>query len=116
MTAAGARFVRLPSYNATGSLFFVVLADPQLGMTGGPRDWQEDTTVFKRVIRCINNLHPSPRFCAILGDFVHHHPSIYTDVTDCRAVFERQLDDFQSCIAQLNDSIPVIYVAGNHDG
>lgn len=116
MASGDSRVIHLSPAAEADRLIMVVIADPQLGMKGGASDWREDITTFDRVIKAVNILHPRPHFCVVVGDFVHHHPSIYPEMENCASVFERQLNDFQSCVAQLHESIPVFFCPGNHDG
>lgn len=94
----------------------VFIADPQFGMVGGAASWQPESSAFSRIVDIVNAMAPRPRFCAVLGDLVHHMPDIYRDaVNDCESVFHRQIASFKECLACVNPAIPVVLTPGNHD-
>jgi 3',5'-cyclic AMP phosphodiesterase CpdA len=103
-------------WDSTAPFLFVVVADPQLGITGDSENWDEDIRIFHEGIDAINALEPRPRFCAIVGDLAHHHPDCEPDVPNCKSIFERQKIDFKKCIARFRHDIPVFFLPGNHDG
>ena len=93
--------------------FFIQMADPQLGMSESPlwlalfgATWnddafQVDARLFERAIAHANELEPA--FVIICGDLVN------------RVGHAGQIDEFQRIASQLDASIPLYLVAGNHD-
>ncbi len=89
------------------------MSDTQLGFAGTPLyvqlagfSWDDDPTeqelaLFERAIAHANRLRPA--FVVICGDLINRpgHPG--------------QTEEFQRIMAQLDDSIPLHLVAGNHD-
>jgi 3',5'-cyclic AMP phosphodiesterase CpdA len=96
-----------------GSVFFLQMADPQLGMFATPLfmeamglHWRDgsfarETQLFGDAIQRANVLRPD--FVVICGDLINRpgHP--------------KQRDEFLRIAAMLNDDIPIHLVAGNHD-
>lgn len=96
-----------------GDFFFSMLADPQLGMASavradvaGGRDWGPELARLKQAVVCINRLRP--RFVVVLGDFTHATPQD-------DALYVGQVGVFRKTMARISDSIPVLFLAGNHD-
>ena len=93
--------------------FFVQMADPQLGMSGSPlwlallgATWNDDAfevdaNLFERAIRHANELEPA--FVIICGDLVN------------RVGHAGQIAEFKRIAETLESSIPLYFVAGNHD-
>jgi 3',5'-cyclic AMP phosphodiesterase CpdA len=81
--------------------FFAVLADPQLGMYAKDQNFSQETANFEFVIANLNRLHP--RFVVICGDLVNR--------TGDRA----EIAEYKRILRELDPSIPVYNVAGNHD-
>ena len=93
--------------------FFIQMADPQLGMSGSPlwlalfgATWNDDrfeadAQLFEMAITHANRL--APAFVVICGDLVNRvgHPG--------------QIAEFRRIAAQLDPSVPLHFVAGNHD-
>lgn len=96
-----------------GPGFFVQMADPQLGMSGSPlwlalfgATWNDDNfaadaRTFETAIAHANEL--APAFVVICGDLVN------------RAGHPGQIAEFRRIAATLDRSIPLYFVAGNHD-
>lgn len=81
--------------------FFAVLADPQLGMYAKDQNFVQETENFEFVIASLNRLHP--RFVVICGDLVN------------RTGDPAEIAEYKRVLQELNPSIPVYNVAGNHD-
>lgn len=110
-------FMQPPAAPSDDEPFVMVfIADPQFGMVGGAECWDVEFSAFNRIIDILNSMSPRPRFCAVLGDLVHHVPDMYEKtVIDCASVFQRQIASFKSCLARVNSAIPVVLTPGNHD-
>jgi serine/threonine-protein phosphatase CPPED1 len=81
--------------------FFAVLADPQFGMYAKDQNFAQETTNFEFVIANLNRLHP--RFVVICGDLVN------------RTGDPVEIAEYKRVLQELNPSIPVYNIAGNHD-
>eukprot|EP00045_Choanoeca_perplexa_P001417 m.19575 g.19575 ORF g.19575 m.19575 type:complete len:665 (+) comp10928_c0_seq1:182-2176(+) len=87
--------------------FFIVLADPQLGLYHANEKWQEELDMVKASVEHINRLKPA--YVVIAGDLAHCQPSNNADVR------RRQVADLQAALAKVDNSIPLVFVSGNHD-
>ncbi len=81
--------------------FFAVLADPQMGMFAHDENFAQETANFEFVVANLNRLHP--RFVVICGDLVN------------RTGDAAQTDEYKRILKELDPSIAVYNVAGNHD-
>ena len=81
--------------------FFAVLADPQFGMYAKDQDFKQETANFDFAIANLNRLHP--RFVVICGDLVN------------RTGDAAEIAEYKRILKELDPSIPVYNVAGNHD-
>jgi len=81
--------------------FFAVLADPQMGMYAGDHDFKQETANLEFTIANLNRLHP--RFVVVCGDLVN------------RTADPAEIAAYQRILRELDPSIPVYNVAGNHD-
>ncbi|HKO12781.1 MAG TPA: metallophosphoesterase [Acidobacteriaceae bacterium] len=81
--------------------FFAVVADPQFGMYSKDQNFAHETANFEYVIANLNRLHP--RFVVICGDLVN------------RTGDAGEIAEYKRIVEQLDPSIPVYNVAGNHD-
>jgi 3',5'-cyclic AMP phosphodiesterase CpdA len=81
--------------------FFAVVSDPQLGMYAKDQNFAQETANFEFVIANLNRLHP--RFVVICGDLVN------------RTGDAAEITEYKRILHQLDPSIPVYNVAGNHD-
>jgi len=81
--------------------FFIQMADPQFGMISGNQGFAEETRLFEKAIACANELKPA--FVIVSGDLINK-PGDST-----------QADEFLRIANQLDKSIPIYLVAGNHD-
>jgi serine/threonine-protein phosphatase CPPED1 len=80
---------------------FAVLADPQFGMYAKDKNFVQETSNFEFVIANLNRLHP--RFVVICGDLVN------------RTGDSAEIAEYKRVLHELDPSIPVYNVAGNHD-
>eukprot|EP00299_Pterocystis_sp_00344_P006957 c2015_g1_i1.p1 GENE.c2015_g1_i1~~c2015_g1_i1.p1 ORF type:complete len:304 (+),score=51.05 c2015_g1_i1:77-988(+) len=99
---------------------FVVLADSQLGMMATninrgifiPKDdsltaeksYELEKQMLCKAVRCINKMQPKPVFVVVCGDLVDIFPNT-----------EEQVRDFKTIMAQLDPSVALVCVCGNHD-
>ena len=81
--------------------FFAVLSDPQFGMYAKDRNFAQETANFEFAIATLNRLHP--RFVVICGDLVN------------RTGDAVEIAEYKRILKELDPSIPVFPVAGNHD-
>lgn len=81
--------------------FFAVLADPQFGMYAKDGNFAQETANFEFAIATLNRLHP--RFVVVCGDLVN------------RTGDAAEIAEYKRILKQLDPSIPVYPVAGNHD-
>ena len=64
-------------------------------------------SILRKAVEHVNRLKPA--FVVFLGDLVHAFP------TKQAKEQERQVADFKSAVDEISDTIPVIFVSGNHD-
>lgn len=81
--------------------FFAVLSDPQMGMYAKDKNFKQETANFGFAIANLNRLHP--RFVVICGDLVN------------RTGDPAEIAEYKRILRELDPSIPVYSVAGNHD-
>src|SRR6201999_596669 len=81
--------------------FFAVLSDPQFGMYAKDKNFTQETANLEFVVSNLNRLHP--RFVVICGDLVN------------RTADSAEVAEYKRVLHELDPSIPVYYVAGNHD-
>lgn len=92
----------LPALAAAQSpWFFVVMSDPQFGMYAKDQNFKQETANFEFAIANVNRLHP--RFVVICGDLVN------------KGGDADEIAEYKRVLKQLDPSIPVYSVAGNHD-
>jgi len=80
---------------------FAVLADPQLGMYAKDKNFLQEAANLKFAIANLNRLHPD--FVVVCGD-----------LTD-RSNDEAEIAAYKQIMRELDPSIPVYNVPGNHD-
>jgi len=92
-----------PARGAAGSepFFFIQMADPQFGFFTANQDFARETANFERAIAAANRLRPA--FVVVCGDLTH------------RAGDAAQIAEYTRIAAQLDKSIPLYNVPGNHD-
>jgi len=81
--------------------FFAVLSDPQFGMFAKDQNFIQETANFEFAIANLNRLHPS--FVVICGDLVN------------RTGDPAEIAEYKRILHELDPSIPIYSVAGNHD-
>jgi 3',5'-cyclic AMP phosphodiesterase CpdA len=80
---------------------FIILADPQFGLYEFDMGFSRETANYEFAVAAINRLRPA--FVIVLGDLVNK-PSD-----------EGQISEFLRISRKIDPSIPIYYVAGNHD-
>ncbi|HET6567648.1 MAG TPA: metallophosphoesterase [Rhodothermales bacterium] len=81
--------------------FFIQLSDPQLGMFAADSNFIQETANFEFAIATANRLHPA--FVIVTGDLVNKPGD------------PAQIAEYKRIAAELDPSIPLYDVAGNHD-
>ena len=82
--------------------FFIQYADPQFGFIDDQHENTEpEEKLFGQVVDIINRLRPA--FVIGTGDYHHHHRN------------EREISTYLKFVKQIDPSIPVLMVPGNHD-
>ena len=81
--------------------FFIQMADPQFGFFTANQDFARETVNFERAIGAANRLHPA--FVVVCGDLTHRQGDA------------AQIAEYRRIAAQLDSSIKLYNVAGNHD-
>lgn len=103
---------------------FVVAADTQFGMTHENKDWTEEKEYSRQAVRFMNEMQNKPLFCCVCGDLVHMTSEIYCDAVnstnsmtreECDRIQDAQIFDFQEIWKDLDPSIALVCVCGNHD-
>lgn len=85
----------------TVSHFFMLLADPQMGMFEKDTSWLQESANLDMAIDTANRLHPA--FLIICGDLVNKRGD------------GGEIDAFFAAARRLDGAIPLHLVAGNHD-
>ncbi|CAM9607344.1 unnamed protein product, partial [Heterosigma akashiwo] len=101
------------SYDAEGQwdkpFFFVHIGDPQLGCkkydAGGGSSWETEAENMRKAVKLVNRLRP--KYVVISGDMTNAYPG--------DTYHEAQLKDIRAITAKISDSIPVLFMPGNHD-
>ena len=91
----------------SGDFSFVQLADPQLGMYRDNARWEEEVAYLRAAARFVNRVRP--KFVVVCGDLIHAFPHADPDLR------RRQTDAFKEALAEVDESIPLVCVCGNHD-
>lgn len=89
------------AFSQQGPWFFAVISDPQMGMFTSDRNFTQETANLEFVIANLNRLHP--RFVVVCGDLVN------------RSADPAEIAEYKRILRELDPSIPVYNVAGNHD-
>lgn len=89
-----------------GAFKFVCMADTQLGMATQDKEWEKECEFMRKAIRHVNEI--KPRFVVVCGDLVNAYPH-----TEGR-VQELQAADFKKVASEIDESIPLVCVCGNH--
>ena len=81
--------------------FFLQLSDPQFGFIDNNNSISAETEAMNKAVTAINQLKPP--FVVITGDFVNNSKS------------KEQIAAYKSMIAQIDSSVKVYMIPGNHD-
>lgn len=81
--------------------FFLQLGDPQFGFIDNNKSISAETEAMNKAVTAINQLKPP--FVVITGDFVNNSKS------------KEQIAAYKSMIAQIDSSVKVYMIPGNHD-
>ena len=81
--------------------FFLQLSDPQFGFMDKNKSISAETEAMNKAVTAINQLKPP--FVVITGDFVNNSKS------------KEQIAAYKSMIAQIDSSVKVYMIPGNHD-
>ena len=81
--------------------FFLQLSDPQFGFIDNNKSISAETEAMNKAVTAINLLKPP--FVVITGDFVNNSKS------------KEQIAAYKSMIAQIDSSVKVYMIPGNHD-
>jgi 3',5'-cyclic AMP phosphodiesterase CpdA len=92
-------FARRPA--AAAPFFFIQMSDPQFGMYAEDSNFVQETANFTFAIATANRLHPA--FVVITGDLIN------------KAGDPAQAAEFHRIAKQLDPSIPLYNIPGNHD-
>ncbi len=94
-------FGLLCCYGQNLSLSFVIITDPQFGMFAADKGFAQETANYEFAIATANRLRPA--FVIVLGDLVN------------KAGDPAQIREFRRISHRIDRSIPLYFVAGNHD-
>lgn len=83
------------------SFFFIQMSDPQFGMFTANKSFEKETENFEKAIAEANRLKPA--FVVVTGDLVNSNGDA------------AQIAEYKRVAGQLNPSIPLYNVPGNHD-
>jgi serine/threonine-protein phosphatase CPPED1 len=107
-----------PQESSSSRFTFVIGADTQLGISSGCREWEYELEYSRRAVNFINQLTPKPVFVSLCGDLIDMEPSLYSKKfshDQCLQIQSQQYDDFQQVWAELDPTIPLLCLCGNHD-
>lgn len=90
-----------PSPVRTAPWFFIQMSDPQFGMYASDGNFTQETANFEFAIATANRLHPA--FVVVTGDLVN------------KAGDAGEIAEYHRIARQLDPSIPLYDVPGNHD-
>jgi 3',5'-cyclic AMP phosphodiesterase CpdA len=91
----------IPAFGQEQPFYFIALADTQFGMYAADKNFEQETANYEFAVATVNRLRP--KFAIVLGDLVNK-------VGDAD-----QIREFWRISRKIDSSIPVYYVAGNHD-
>jgi|WetSurMetagenome_2_1015567.scaffolds.fasta_scaffold97103_2 serine/threonine-protein phosphatase CPPED1 len=93
--------IAIPGFGQDQPFSFIMLTDPQFGMYTSDKDFVRETANYEFAVANVNRLKPG--FVIVLGDLTNK-----TGDPD-------QIREFSRISAKIDSSIPVHYLAGNHD-
>jgi len=91
----------VPGFGQEQPFYFAMIADTQLGMHAGDRNYDQETVNYEFAVASINRL--KPEFVIVLGDLVNKEGD------------KEQIREFLRISRIIDPFIPLYYVAGNHD-
>jgi 3',5'-cyclic AMP phosphodiesterase CpdA len=91
----------VPGISQDPPYYFALITDTQMGMHASDRNFEQETVNYEFAVGTINRL--KPEFVVILGDLVNKDGD------------PGQIGEFLRISHRIDPSIPVYYVAGNHD-
>ena len=91
----------VPGFGQEQPFYFAMIADTQLGMHAGNRNYDQETVNYEFAVASINRL--KPKFVIVLGDLVNKEGD------------KEQIREFLRISRKTDPFIPLYYVAGNHD-
>jgi serine/threonine-protein phosphatase CPPED1 len=91
----------VPASGQEQPLYFMMLTDMQMGMYAQDKDFVRETANYEFAVATVNRLKPA--FVILLGDHVNKEGD------------PNELREFKRITAKIDSSVPVYYVAGNHD-
>ncbi len=94
-------FGLLYCYGQSLPLYFIMMADPQFGMYAADKSFAQETANYEFAIATANRLKPA--FVIVLGDLAN------------KAGDPAQIREVKRISHGMDRSIPLYYVAGNHD-
>lgn len=116
---------------------FVVCADTQFGMLNHNQDWTQEMEYAKEAVKEINKLEPKPKFVCMCGDLIDMEQSFYHNkkkkekpsqsqkkcpspppefsLDQCHDIQQKQQNDFKEIFSQVDETIPLVCLCGNHD-
>lgn len=98
---------------------FVIAADCQLGMLKVNKDWNAEIESSRRAVAYINALPEKPAFVSMCGDICDMEPTMYAGRLGtkeyCVEIQHRQYIDFKDVWKNIDPSIPLVCLCGNHD-
>mmetsp|Transcript_3578 Transcript_3578/g.6259 ORF Transcript_3578/g.6259 Transcript_3578/m.6259 type:complete len:330 (-) Transcript_3578:2665-3654(-) len=103
----------LDTSDDVNGVYFVVIADPQLGMMQSNASWNEELELCSKAVSVLNTLRPA--FVIVVGDLIHAHQQLYPDFPNIVQVAQQQNNDFIQTFRALNENIPLLTLCGNHD-
>ncbi len=89
------------AWQTSAAFFFLQFSDPQFGMFTDNKDFAQETANFEFAVATANRLRPA--FLIVTGDLVNKPGDA------------AQIAEYRRVAAQLDRSIPLYNVAGNHD-
>ena len=98
-----------------GPFCFIQSADTQFGLIDSwnkvtpeeDQKWDEEIRNTKKAIQAANSMCPKPKFFIVCGDMVNAFPWEKHN--------DQQVKDFAEVFQELEPSIPLVCVCGNHD-
>mmetsp|Transcript_3584 Transcript_3584/g.5883 ORF Transcript_3584/g.5883 Transcript_3584/m.5883 type:complete len:262 (-) Transcript_3584:215-1000(-) len=90
---------------------FVQMADTQFGFMSDDQEWEEEIRLAKEAVTHVNRIQPA--FAIVCGDLTNSLIELSPDIDP--TIRDRQVADFKKVFENVDDSIPLVCVCGNHD-